>query len=90
MELSRGSNLAKPSSYLAGDFETYVSGQSDIIIAYATARRREEPISMSRSCRFGKGWVSIGYPVKSRSILMRQCLDRWGASLDEAIRLAHT
>jgi len=28
-----------------GDLETYVSGQSDIIINYATARRREEPIS---------------------------------------------
>jgi hypothetical protein len=28
-----------------GDLETYVSGQSDLIIDYATARRREEPIS---------------------------------------------
>jgi hypothetical protein len=27
------------------DLETYVSGQSDLIIEYATARRREEPIS---------------------------------------------
>ena len=27
------------------DLETYVSGQSDMIIDYATARRREEPIS---------------------------------------------
>jgi hypothetical protein len=25
--------------------ETYVSGQSDLIIDYATARRRDEPIS---------------------------------------------
>ena len=30
---------------LLGDLETYVSGQSDIIIDYATARRCEEPIS---------------------------------------------
>ena len=30
---------------LLGELETYVSGQSDIIINYATARRREEPIS---------------------------------------------
>jgi hypothetical protein len=30
---------------LLGDLETYVCGQSNIIIDYATARRREEPIS---------------------------------------------
>jgi hypothetical protein len=30
---------------LLSEFETYVSGQSDSIIDYATARRREEPIS---------------------------------------------
>jgi hypothetical protein len=30
---------------LLSDLETYVCGQSDIIIDYATARRREEPIS---------------------------------------------
>ena len=30
---------------LLGDLETYVCGQSDIIIDYATARRGEEPIS---------------------------------------------
>jgi hypothetical protein len=30
---------------LLGDLETYVCGQSDIIIDYVTARRREEPIS---------------------------------------------
>lgn len=30
---------------LLGELETYVSGQCDIIIDYATARRREEPIS---------------------------------------------
>jgi hypothetical protein len=30
---------------LLGDLETYVSGQSDVIIDYATARRCEEPIS---------------------------------------------
>ncbi len=28
-----------------GELETYVCGQSDIIIDYATARRRDEPIS---------------------------------------------
>jgi hypothetical protein len=30
---------------LLGDLETYVCGQSDIIIDYATARRQKEPIS---------------------------------------------
>jgi hypothetical protein len=30
---------------LLGELETYVCGQSDIMIDYATARRREEPIS---------------------------------------------
>jgi hypothetical protein len=30
---------------LLGELETYVSGQSDIIIDYATVRRCEEPIS---------------------------------------------
>ena len=30
---------------LLGDLETYVCGQSDIIIDHATARRRKEPIS---------------------------------------------
>ena len=30
---------------LLGELETYVCGQSDIIIDYATARRRDEPIS---------------------------------------------
>ena len=30
---------------LLGELETYVCSQSDIIIDYATARRREEPIS---------------------------------------------
>jgi len=30
---------------LLGNLETYVSGQSNIIIDYAAARRREEPIS---------------------------------------------
>ena len=36
---------ARKVARLLGDFETYVSGQSDIIIDYATARRCEEPIS---------------------------------------------
>ena len=36
---------ARKVTRLLGDLETYVSGQSNIIIDYATARRREEPIS---------------------------------------------
>ena len=36
---------ARKVARLLGDLETYVSGQSDIIIDYATTRRREEPIS---------------------------------------------
>jgi hypothetical protein len=32
---------------LLGDLETYVCGQSDIIIDYATARRREEPMRVA-------------------------------------------
>jgi hypothetical protein len=36
---------ARKVARLLSDLETYVSGQSDIIIDYATARRREEPIS---------------------------------------------
>jgi hypothetical protein len=36
---------ARKVARLLGDLETYVSGQANIIIAYATARRREEPIS---------------------------------------------
>jgi hypothetical protein len=36
---------ARKVARLLGDLETYVSGQSDIIIDYATARRCEEPIS---------------------------------------------
>ena len=36
---------ARKVARLLGDLETYVSGQSNIIIDYATARRREEPIS---------------------------------------------
>jgi hypothetical protein len=38
-------SAARKVTRLLGDLETYVSGQSDIIIDYATARRREEPIS---------------------------------------------
>jgi hypothetical protein len=36
---------ARKVARLLGDLETYVSGQSDIIIDYAPTRRREEPIS---------------------------------------------
>jgi hypothetical protein len=36
---------ARKVARLLCDLETYVSGQSDLIIDYATARRHEEPIS---------------------------------------------
>jgi hypothetical protein len=36
---------ARKLARLLGDLETYVPGQANIIIDYATARRREEPIS---------------------------------------------
>jgi hypothetical protein len=36
---------ARKVARLLGDLDIYVSGQSNIIIDYATARRREEPIS---------------------------------------------
>ena len=36
---------ARKVTRLLSELETYVSGQSDIIIDYATARRCEEPIS---------------------------------------------
>ena len=38
-------SIALKVTRLLGELETYVCGQSDIIIDYATARRREEPIS---------------------------------------------
>src|ERR1700748_2152212 len=41
----RRPTAARRVARLLGDLETYVSGQSNIIIDYATARRREEPIS---------------------------------------------
>ena len=50
--LEATSDIASPAMSVAlkvarllGELETYVCGQSDIIIDYATARRREEPIS---------------------------------------------
>jgi hypothetical protein len=42
---SPGTSVALKVARLLGELETYVCGQSDIIIDYATARRREEPIS---------------------------------------------
>ena len=36
---------AKKVARVLRDLETYVSGQSEVIINYATARRRDEPIS---------------------------------------------
>jgi hypothetical protein len=44
-ESSATAIVARKVARLLGDLETYVSGQSNIIIDYATARRREEPIS---------------------------------------------
>jgi hypothetical protein len=44
-DMSPMSAAARKVTRLLGDLETYVSGQSDIVIDYATARRREEPIS---------------------------------------------
>jgi hypothetical protein len=40
-----GTAAGRKAARLLGDLETYVSGQSNIIIDYATARRCEEPIS---------------------------------------------
>ena len=42
---SPATSAAPKVTRLLGELETYVCGQSDIIIDYATARRREEPIS---------------------------------------------
>jgi hypothetical protein len=42
---SAAATAARKVARLLGDLETYVSGQANIIIDYATARRREEPIS---------------------------------------------
>jgi hypothetical protein len=44
-DMSATATAAPKVARLLGDLETYVSGQSNIIIDYATARRREEPIS---------------------------------------------
>jgi hypothetical protein len=44
-DMSAATTAARKVARLVGDLETYVSGQSNIIIDYATARRREEPIS---------------------------------------------
>ncbi len=44
-DLPAAASAARKVARLLGDLETYVSGQSNIIIDYATARRREEPIS---------------------------------------------
>jgi hypothetical protein len=44
-DMSATATAARKVARLLGDLETYVSGQSNIIIDYATARRREEPIS---------------------------------------------
>ena len=45
---------------LPGELETYVCGQSDIIIDYATARRREEPISTGSPKAQWNGWYIAG------------------------------
>jgi hypothetical protein len=43
--VSATATAARKLARLLGDLETYVCGQSNIIIDYAAARRREEPIS---------------------------------------------
>jgi hypothetical protein len=43
--MSSATTAARKVGSLLGDLETYMSGQSNIIIDHATARRREEPIS---------------------------------------------
>src|SRR5882757_707195 len=43
--VSTAASAALNVARLLGELETYVCGQSDIIIDYASARRREEPIS---------------------------------------------
>src|SRR5882757_6029229 len=43
--VSTAASAALNVARLLSDLETYVCGQSDIIIDYTTARRREEPIS---------------------------------------------
>jgi hypothetical protein len=45
---------------LPGELETYVCGQSDIIIDYATASRREEPISTAVTESTVQGWCTAG------------------------------
>jgi len=42
---SPATSVALKVTRLLGELETYVCGQSDFIIDYATARRRKEPIS---------------------------------------------
>jgi hypothetical protein len=44
-DMSATATAARKVARLLGDLETYVSGESNIIIDYATARRGEEPIS---------------------------------------------
>jgi hypothetical protein len=44
-DMSPMTGAARKVTRLLGDLETYVAGQSAIIIDYATARRCEEPIS---------------------------------------------
>ena len=42
---SPATSAALRATRLLGELETYACGQSDIVIAYATARLREKPIS---------------------------------------------
>ena len=53
---------------LLGELETYVCGQSDIIIDYATARRREEPISTAVTESTVQGWCTAGRTPSSRCV----------------------
>jgi hypothetical protein len=50
-DLANGEELAavaaRKVARLLRDLETYICGESDIIIDYASARRQDEPISMA-------------------------------------------
>jgi len=66
-DTSPGANAARKVTRLLLDLETYVSGQSDIIIDYATARRQEEPISTAIS-ESTVQWLCVLLPHPHRSL----------------------
>ena len=48
------------------DLETYVAGQSELIIDYATARRRDEPISTAATEARCNGSCTVGWARSNR------------------------